>query len=357
MTSLDSIEEIKKIDTENVLGSIMELPKQCEDAWMNAKDIQVPDDYRDITNIIMSGMGGSGLGARIIESVYHDKLTYPLTRVNDYDLPNYANHHSLVICSSYSGETEETISTAKQAIERKCKWMAIGTGKTLIELAKENNAPYYKIEPRYNPSNQPRMAIGYSVVGQLILASKAGLFDLEHEDIKEAVHSMKEVIVKNEINVEESKNHAKNLAKKLIGKNIFYIASGHLVGAIHTVNNQLNENTKAFSADYQIPEINHHLMEGLVHPTENQNRLFFIFANSDLYSDRIKKRIDVTKDVIEKNNIEYFEFIATSRSKLSQAFELIQFGAFVNFYLAMLYDQNPAPIPWVDYFKKKLAKS
>jgi glucose/mannose-6-phosphate isomerase len=356
MANLDSNQDLKRIDTDNILGSIMELPNQCEDAWVKAKDIQVPEYYSDIANIIMSGMGGSGLGARIIESVYHDQLIYPLTRINDYDLPKYANHHSLVICSSYSGETEETISTAKQSIERNCKWMAIGTGRTLIELAKENNVPYYKIEPKYNPSNQPRMAIGYSVVGQLILASKAGLFLLEHEDIKKAVASMRDVILKNGSNIPESKNDAKKLAIKLVGKNIFYISSGHLIGAIHTVNNQLNENTKAFSSDFQIPELNHHLMEGLTHPTENQNRLFFIFANSHLYSDRIKKRLEITMEVLKKNNIDYFEFNAVSSTKLSQSFEIIQFGAFVNFYLAMLYEQNPTPIPWVDFFKKKLSQ-
>jgi len=356
MVNLDSIHEIKKIDLENVLGSIMELPKQCEDAWENAKNIVVPESYRDVSNIIMSGMGGSGLGARIIESVYHDQLKYPLIRINNYNLPKFADHHSLVICSSYSGETEETISTAKEAIERNCKWMAIGTGKSLIDLAKEKSVPYYKIEPKYNPSNQPRMAIGYSVIGQLILASKAGLFTLEHEDIKYAVAAMKDVILKNSQNVHESENDAKKLAIKLVGKNIFYVSSGHLIGATHTVNNQLNENTKAFSTDFQIPELNHHLMEGLIHPVENQNRLFFIFANSPLYSERIKKRMDITKEVIGKNNIEYFEYKVSSPTYLSQSFELIQFGAFVNFYLAMLYDQNPSPIPWVDYFKEQLAK-
>ena len=356
MANLDSIHEIEKIDVENVLGSIMELPMQCEDAWENAKDIEIPESYLDVSNIIMSGMGGSGLGARIIESVYHDKLKYPLIRINDYNLPMFADHHSLVICSSYSGETEETISTAHEAIKRNCKWMAIGTGKSLIDLAKEKKVPYYKIEPKYNPSNQPRMAIGYSVIGQLMLASKAGLFTLEHEDIKKSVTVMKDVISKNSINIKEEKNDAKRLAIKLVGKNIFYISSGHLIGATHTVNNQLNENTKAFSTDFQIPELNHHLMEGLSHPVENQNRLFFIFANSPLYSERIKQRMNITKDVIEKNKIEYFEYKARSATYLSQSFELIQFGAFVNFYLAMLYDQNPAPIPWVDYFKDRLKK-
>ena len=200
------------------------------------------------------------------------------------------------------------------------------------------------------------MAIGYSVIGQLMLASKAGLFTLEHEDIKKSVTIMKDVISKNSINIKEEKNDAKRLAIKLVGKNIFYISSGHLIGATHTVNNQLNENTKAFSTDFQIPELNHHLMEGLSHPVENQNRLFFIFANSPLYSERIKQRMNITKEVIEKNKIEYFEYKVSSATYLSQSFELIQFGAFVNFYLAMLYDQNPAPIPWVDYFKDRLKK-
>lgn len=356
MVSLDSQKEIKKIDTGNVLGSIMELPDQCGDAWEKTRKIKVPENFKDITNIIMCGMGGSGLGARIIESVYYPELNYPLIRVNDFDLPKYADHHSLVICSSYSGTTEEIISCARQAIEKNCKWMAIGTGETLIDLAKEHNAPFYKIYPKYNPSNQPRMAIGYSVVGQLALASKSGLYELKHKNIDKIVVTMKQVIRNNEVSVAESKNAAKSLARKLIGRNIFYVSSEHLVGAMHTVNNQLNENTKAFSADFQIPELNHHLMEGLKHPMENQSRLFFIFANSGLYSKNITKRYRVTKVVVKKNKIDYFEFRAKSNEKLSQAFELIQFGAFVNFYLAMLYDQNPAPIPWVDYFKEKLSK-
>ncbi|MFV1917151.1 MAG: SIS domain-containing protein [Patescibacteria group bacterium] len=357
MVSLDSQKEIRKIDAGNVLDSITELPDQCGDAWEKTRKINVPENFKDITNIIMCGMGGSGLGARIIESVYHQELNYPLIRVNDFDLPRYADHHSLVICSSYSGTTEEIINCARQAIDKNCKWMAIGTGKTLLDLAKEHNAPFYKIYPKYNPSNQPRMAIGYSVVGQLALASKSGLFELKHEDIEKIVVTMKQVIRKNEVSVSESENTAKNLARKLIGRNIFYISSEHLVGAMHTVNNQLNENTKAFSADFQIPELNHHLLEGLKHPTENQSRLFFVFANSSLYSENITKRHRVTQDVVKKNKIDYFEFMAKSKEKLPQAFELIQFGAFVNFYLAMLYGQNPAPIPWVDYLKDKLSKS
>lgn len=354
--NLDLRDEISKIDEKNVLGSVESLPDQCLHAWEEASNVEVPEDYSDVYNIIMTGMGGSGLGARIIESIYHEEIKFPLTRINDYNLPSYANIHSLVVCSSYSGETEEPVQTAREAIERKCKWMAIGRGNTLIDLAKKHKVPYYQINPRYNPSNQPRMAIGYSVIGQLVLASKAGLFTLQKKDVERAVKAMKTVIDDNKVEVAETKNEAKKLARALLGKNIFYISARHLVGSTHTINNQLNENAKTFSADFQIPELNHHLMEGMKHPKANPYRLFLVFANSDLYPKRIQQRFKITMDIVSKNKIEFYEFKPKSKARLSQAFELIQFGGFVNLYLSVLYGQNPAPIPWVDYFKTKLGQ-
>jgi glucose/mannose-6-phosphate isomerase len=304
----------------------------------------------------MCGMGGSGLGARVIESVFADQLKHPFIRINDYGLPNFVNENTLVFCSSYSGTTEEVIDNAQQAVAKKARWIAIGAGNKLIGLAKENNVPFYKINPRHNPSNQPRMAIGYSVIGQLVLAAKAGLFKFTLQDIDSLVKTMSQVQEKNKVEIDSDKNPAKKLAAKLKGKSIFYIAARHLVGAMHTVNNQLNENAKTFSADFQIPELNHHLMEGLKHPKTNPEHLFFVFANSSLYPDRVQKRMAITRDVVSKNNVENYEYRATSKSKLTQAFELIQFGGFVNLYLSVLYGQNPAPIPWVDYFKKKLGQ-
>ncbi len=353
---LDSRGEISKIDISNVLGSVEALPDQVKDAWEKASEIDVPDYYKDIKNIVMCGMGGSGLGARVIESVYFEHLKIPLTIVHDYDLPKFVDEHTLVVCSSYSGETEETVQNAKQAIEKKAKWIAIGTGNTIINLAIVNEVPYYKIDPVHNPSNQPRMAIGYSIIGQLVLASKAGLFELIGEDIYKAVIAMKGVKDNCLPEVSFDSNSAKQLAAKINGKVVMNIASRHLVGAMHTVNNQFNENAKNLTFDTQIPELNHHLMEGLKHPTENPNNIFVFFANSDLYSERIKKRFEVTKDVISQNKIEYFEYKPMSSDPLSQAFELIQFGAYVNLYLSILYNQNPTPIPWVDYFKTKLGQ-
>lgn len=348
--------EIAKIDVSNVVGSVEELGKQCRHAWEEVKKIDVPDSYRDVDSVVMCGMGGSGLGARVIESVYGKELKVPLVRINTYDLPGFVNEKTLVICSSYSGTTEETIENAKQAIARKAKLMAIGTGNTLIELARDNGVPFYQINPKFNPSNQPRMAIGYSVVGQIGLAAKAGLVNIGDEDIEAAVNEMDRVCRESGVEAAAEKNTAKQMAIKMKDKIVAFAAAEHLVGATHTVNNQQNENAKNFCVDVQIPELNHHLMEGLKHPLTNPKNLLFVFVNSNLYPDRIKQRLLLTKEVVEKNGIETVILEMTAATKLSQAFELIQLGAFANFYLSILYRQNPAPIPWVDYFKERLGQ-
>jgi glucose/mannose-6-phosphate isomerase len=354
--NLDLPEEVKKIDIDNEYSSIPDFPKQVQHAWNDTKNIVIPEDYKNITNLVMCGMGGSGLGARVIESVYKDELKVPLTRINDYDLPNFVNENSLVICSSYSGTTEETLENVRQAKERQAKWMAIGADGDLIKQAKASEIPYYQIVPTYNPSKQPRMAIGYSIIGQLVLLSKAGLIDFGETQIHEVIKEMEKIIGLNKIDIASSQNPAKVLAFELRNKIVALVSAGHLVGALHVSNNQFNENAKTFTFDFTIPELNHHLMEGLANPRANPDNLHFVFIDSNLFSPRIAKRFEVTKDIVGKNAIAYSHFSAVSASKIAQAFEVIQFGAFVNYYLAILNKQNPTPIPWVDYFKQQLAE-
>lgn len=354
---LESRVEIAKIDLQNVLGSVEALAMQCKHAWEQTKSIDVPDEYRRVENVAMCGMGGSGLGARVIESVYAKQLKIPLVRVNTYDLPGFVNEKTLVICSSYSGTTEETLANTEQAIAKRAKWMAIGTGGKLIEMAKAAGVPYYQIEPTHNPSNQPRMAIGYSVVGQLAFAHHAGIIDIADQKIDEMVAAMESVIEKSRVEIEMETNLAKQLAQKMKAKIIVYVSAEHLIGAMHTVNNQQNENAKAICIDVTIPELNHHLMEGLKHPQTNSGNLLFVFAHSLLYPPRIQQRIGITRQVIEKQGIEVVTIDLSALTPLAQSFELIQIGAYANLYLSILYGQNPAPIPWVDFFKKELSKT
>lgn len=353
---LDDLNQIKKLDKSNVYGSVEALPDQCWHAWQEAGRIKVPSDYSKVKNLVMTGMGGSGLGARLIESLYQYQLQVPIIRVSNYALPGFVNKDTLVICSSYSGSTEEVVENLYQALKKKAKIMVIATGKDLINIALKHKLPFYQIKPDFNPSQQPRMAIGYSVVGQLVLVSKAGLIKLTEQEIKSCLKLMRQIQKGLGVNTNSPKNEAKKTALKLYDKVILYFAASHLSGAVHTVKNQLNENAKVLAARFDVPELNHHLMEGLRFPASNKKDLIVFLAKSNLYHKRIQERFELTQDVVGKNKIETYVFEAKGQTRLEQAFELIQFGAYVNFYLAMLAGIDPAPIPWVDYFKEKLSK-
>jgi glucose/mannose-6-phosphate isomerase len=157
--------------------------------------------------------------------------------------------------------------------------------------------------------------------------------------------------------VKTSANPAKKLALKFHQKEVVFVASQHLLGAGHTVKNQMNENAKNLSHRHDVPELNHHLMEGLRFPDVNRQDLVFFFIDSSLYPKRIQQRMQITQTVVKKNKVKTAAWQANSRDELSQTFELVQFGGFVNFYLAMLNGLNPSAIPWVDYFKTELGQS
>jgi len=305
---------------------------------------------------VVLGMGGSNLAPELF------KIRNPNIDIyshRDYSLPVFGQNvlkNSLIIASSYSGNTEEVIDGFKVALKKKFPLVVIATGGKLLELAEEHKVPFYMIVPKFNPSNQPRMAIGYSVIGQLALAAHAGIVSIGQKEIDEIAKVMSGVIDKTKVEVPENLNPAKKLALAMKSKVIIYVAGEHLTGPVHVVNNQLNENSKNTSFDFQIPELNHHLMEGLKHPETNPKDILFVFAFSGLYSERVQKRFELTKQVVEKNGIGTFSIELNSSSKLSQAFELIQLGAYANLYLSVLYGQNAAPIPWVDWFKDQMGK-
>src|SRR3989344_362570 len=355
MNILDDITAQKKLDSENLYDSVEALAKQCQHAFSEASKVKVPKIK--VKQLVMSGMGGSGLAARVIDSVYGLKLTVPLITINNYHLPQWANKDTLVVCSSYSGTTEETVQTLKEAIDRQCQILVICAGGNLKKLAQEHNLAVYVIDPVYNPSKQPRMAIGYSIVGQLVLVAKAGLLKITKAEIDQRVQQMTQIVTGNNRRVAEVNNPAKKLAEAIHPKQIVMVAAEHLTGAFHVVKNQMNENAKQLSHRHDVPELNHHFMEGLRFPETNKKDVVLWFINSLLYPKRIQTRMVLTMDVVNKNGLNAFEYLATGKTKLAQVFEVIQFGALVNYYLTMLNGIDPAAIPWVDYFKTKLGQS
>ncbi len=356
MTNLDDIKQIKELDRDNILGSIEELYLQIEQAWQETKNINFSPKYSGAKNIIAVGMGGSALGPHIVKSIYSNDLKIPFEIISGYNLPNYADDATICLLSSYSGTTEEVLSAGEELAKRQLLGCGITTDGNLSTYLKDHNFPAYIFDPKHNPSGQPRMGVGYSIAGVLGMLKNAGFLNIEENEIENAIRAIKKSENKYGIKISEEENPAKQFAKQLQNKNIVIVASEFLAGNAHTLTNQINESAKQFADYFELPELNHHLMEGLKYPVSNADNMRFLFINSELYNPRVKMRYPITQKVIEQNNIKYMEFVPEAREKLSQALEVLVFGSYVGFYLAMLNGVNPSEIPFVKFFKEELKK-
>jgi len=354
MTNLDSREEISVLDSKNILASIEKLPDQIEQGWEDLRSSSVPESCHLARNVVVSGMGGSALGGRIVDSLMEDKVRSPIEVFTQFRLPDYVNQNTFVILCSYSGNTEETLTVAREVLTRGASVFCITTGGKLKEFMEEHKLDGFVIDPKNNPSGQPRMGLGYSVIATLGALAKCGFINLLDSEVKEAVASAREVNAKFSVDVPTSQNAAKMIAGGLMGKIPVLVASEHLLGAAHAFKNQLNENAKTFANLFDIPELNHHLMEGLSHPDSLKEVLHFLFLESDYYSKEIQTRYPITYEVVEKQGIDTTIYKLTEKRKFPQIFEALILGSYISFYLAMLNGIDPAPIPWVDYFKDKL---
>lgn len=351
---LDNIPQIKNLDKGNMLGSIEALADQCREAWQDLAGVSVPRDYSQVKNIVVAGMGGSALGAHIIDALYGNELKISLEIANDYHLPAYADKDTLVVLSSYSGSTEETILCLAEAKKKNAKILVMTAGKDLAKVKKEKKLPGYLFTPRFNPCNSPRMGLGYSLFGLLILFGKMGFIRFGEFEARKAIKVIEKYNRAHGVYEKIMDNRAKQLAEKLRDKIPFYFSAPPLAGNIHTAANQLNENAKVFSGWALLPEINHHLMEGLVFPTAIKKDLALVFFESTSDEPKIQKRFALTREVAKKRGVEAILYMLQEKTRLGQSFELLVLGSYTSFFLAMLYGLDPTPIPMVDWFKKNM---
>ncbi len=330
-----------------MLGSTGMLVDQCRQIWQEVKKVNFHPEYKKCQNIIICGMGGSAYGGYVINALFKEELSKPLISNNDYLLPNFADSRSLVIVSSYSGSTEEVLSCYQQAKEKGCKIAGIATGGKLSENLNKDNFPALIFDPKFNPSGQPRLGTGYMVLGIAGLLTSLGFITLEDEEVEKAIAELEEA---KDMVSEKAQSQAQNFHNFIP----VVVAAEFLSGNAHIIRNQINETAKSFSAFSLLSELNHHLMEGLKNPIDK--KLNFLFINSDFYTEKLRKRIELTKNVVGKNGVRFKQYKAGGSSKLSQVLNVLAFGGYFSLYLAYLYKQDPSVIPWVDYFKHQLEK-
>lgn len=355
MTSslIDSRQEIAKLDKSNMIDSIESLGKQIEQAWQDTRSLKFTKT-QPIEQVVVAGMGGSGLGADVIKHAFKHELKVPFEVIHSYHLPAYVDPNTLVILSSYSGTTEEVLSCGLDAKERHAQVAAITTGSKLAELAKQENWLCYIIDPQHNPCGQPRMDIGSSIFGIIGLCVQAGILPMSDDVVEQIITTIKQTLARCSVEMLGEENPAKLLAYTMLDRRSVLVSSEFIEGALHVATNQSNENAKSFTTYAVVPELNHHLMEGLRFPSSNASTQLLIIIQSKLFLPANQKRLELTAQVVEKNEIETLTINLEAKSQLAQIFEMIALFSFASFYLSMLEGIDPSPIPYVDWFKDQL---
>ncbi len=351
-TNLDDTKVYKQYDPEDMLARIKELPRQCQQAWQAATSFNLPADYAEVDKVIILGMGGSAIGGDLVKSLAETESRVPVLVQRDYNLPAFVDDRTLVIASSYSGNTEETLSAFEPALKTGAKKLAMTTGGKLQAIAEEHNIPVFKI----NYKAQPRAALGFSFLPTVGVLQKLGLLSDKSADVAETVQVLESLSAKLDEKAPLGANPAKQMAERLYGCLPVVYGAGILAEVAHRWKTQINENSKSWGFYEVFPELNHNATVGFPLPVELAGRIRVILLRSPSFNQRVKLRYEVTCELLKRAGVKY-EFVdSEGKSFLSQMMSLVLFGDLASYYLAILYRIDPSPVEVINYLKGKLAK-
>lgn len=358
MTILDNQAERLALDSGQVGAAIALLPDQLEQVLTDIKSWPKCRLAQPINKIIVNGMGGSNLGARLIASDLSEQLTVPILVEPGYTVPGYVNEQTLYIVSTYSGTTEEPLSVIEEIQQRGAQLAVITADypdNQLAASARQHNWPAYIFNPKNNPSDQPRLGLGYAVFGLLGLLSNLGIMDFDLATAEQLVTDLRTIGRHWLPEVATADNDAKQLAEQLQGRQVWLIGPDCLAGNLHILRNQFNETSKNLASYLTVPDLNHYAMEGLSFPTSVPETVAALSFKITGLPPRMAKRLELTDEVLEHNHLPVFNYQVAMTNRLGQALEILAFGSWVSYYLGLLNGVDPVKIPWVDLFKKKLA--
>lgn len=318
-------------------------PNQLKEALQIAQSAKISAG-KNIQNVLITGLGGSGIGGTIVSELAGKQSKVPVNVSKDYSIPAYVNENTLVIVSSYSGNTEETISAMEQAIAQKAQVACITSGGKIKELAEKNNFDLIVI-PGGNP---PRSCLGYSLVQLLhVLDAKQVLVFNYRKQIEEAIQLL--TSKKAEIQ-QEAQQYAQKLHKKLP---VIYCL-GATEGVAVRFRQQINENSKMLGWHHVIPEMNHNELVGW---TEKNEDLAVCVLRTSFDYERNIKRLGINKAVITKFTSTFFEIMGQGSTPLVQALYLIHLTDWVSCYIADLKGIDPVEVKIIDFLKSELVNS
>lgn len=341
-----------ELTAEMMMESLYGLPEQFEFSLGLRFDFG-PKYQREYRNIVISGLGGSAIGGDIIRTYALSRLAIPVIVNRDYDIPAFVNENTLFVAASYSGNTEETLSSYRQARSRGASVLCISSGGEISAMAEADGFGLVKIPGGL----MPRAATGY-LFGALVLALESlDLVSGVRAELEETISILRDLRSQLGPEVATPNNLARTIAGKI--KNtipVIWGSSGISETAALRWKTQINENAKS-PAYYNIfPELNHNELVGFEAPAALLAETSIIILQDEQDNNRVKKRMEISQGIIKDRVKDIIVVKSRGNSFLARFFSLVYIGDYASAYLAEAYGINPTPVAVIDYLKAELAK-
>lgn len=321
--------------------------RQLADALRISESIDLVRPGSDIRNVVIAGMGGSGIGANLIESLTFGRIPIPITVCKSYNIPQFVSPHTLFIASSYSGNTEETIAAMNKSLLKRAHVIVISSGGKLIDIAREYNLFYIQLPAG---SDSPRAMLAYNMIALLSVLYHTNLIGATY--IKETENAI-QFLDRGEKGII---SEAELIAKKLKGKLPVIYCDNRLYAMALRFQQQLNENAKQMAHVNTFPEMNHNELVGWQFPENLMPMLQVLYLYSDHDHERVEKRMEICRDIFEKKSNSIIDVIGEGASLLEQYYYLIHLTDWVSYFLARENGVEPDPIESILYLKGELDK-
>lgn len=341
-----------KYDQQDMLGNINGLPEQLAGAWKLGQSLPLPG-WHGIQRVLITGMGGSAIGADLLAAYIEPQCPVPVVVQRDYLPPAWAQGpQTLVIGSSHSGNTEETLSAFAAALNQGCTCLAISTGGKLSAMAQDNHAALWTFEHK----GQPRAAVGFSFGLLLSVFARLGLIPDPAAELEAAVSAMQKQQQMLKADMPVSQNLAKRLAGQLVGRWVAIFGAGILAPVARRWKGQISELAKAWAQFEFLPEADHNSLAGSLFPEEGISRTMALFLRAPSDHPRNRLRSDLTRSALMLDGMNTDFIDAQGNSPLAHQWTLLHLGDYMAYYLAMLYETDPTPVSALENLKKELGK-
>jgi len=361
MTSLDDIKQIQNLDKSNMAQFILEMPKQIKESLEKVKKINLPEDWKKVNKVCMVGMGGSAIANHLASNLPFSERKLPMYVVRNYTVPDWVDENTLVIITSHSGRTQETLSAFKSIVKKEpirknvknlpenigglTKIFIIAERGQLEEIGKNAGAIIFD----YDTKAPPRASLGYQLGAVFGLLNKLKIIDQSRElGIEPAIKLIEKINSDFDPQIKSDENIAKNLAFCCLDRLPVIVGSGILQSVAWRWKTQMNENANQLAFTEFLPEAMHNAIQGQDLPKNTQENLIYIILKNSSDSQELILQFKKFENVLEDKKIRYEIIESLGDDIFSQKLSTLILGDWVSYYLALLNNVDPTPVDTIE---------